>query len=224
MSITIIEDSRTIAHIISNTLKAYGFTPRIFSSLEIHREGIPLGEIFILNSNLINFQSTAVITEAKKRSPAPGIICINNRGSWKDNVKMIEAGADEAMSYPFPMQELVARLRSIINRPKEKVIKTYEAGPLCVNTYSREILLQDKPLELRRKEFSLLSYLVRNQDRPVSRSELLDNVWDYRRINNSNTVDVHINRLRNKLGDTDIIKTVHGFGYQIKPRKDKKTN
>lgn len=221
MSITIIEDSRTISHIIGNTLKAYGFVARIFTSEDVSKEGIPLGEVFIINSNLSKIESTAVITDVKNRSSHPGVICINNIGNWKDNVKMIETGADEAMSYPFPMQELIARLRSLINRPRENVIKKYKAGPLSVNTYSQQILLQDEPLELRRKEFSLLSYLIRNKERPVSRSELLDNVWDYRRINNSNTVDVHINRLRNKIGDRDVIKTVHGFGYQIKEKRRK---
>jgi DNA-binding response OmpR family regulator len=86
-------------------------------------------------------------------------------------------------------------------------------------SYLLTISKNKKEIPLRRREFALLEYMVRNKNRTISRAELLDHVWDYRRATGSNTVDVHIKRLRDKLMDKDIIETVHGFGYTVKEKK-----
>lgn len=218
MLISIIEDSQTIGHIISSTLKTYGYIPRVVTSKTIDTKGLPNAKLHIINSMLKEHSSEKIMKALKSQDDPPGIIFINNKGTWKDNVRLLDLGADDVLSYPFPMQELLSRIKAIQNRSVTSHIKIYESKNLVVDQTKQLAYLADSPEEpfnLRRKEFSLLKYLMRNKERPISRSELLDNVWDYRRINNSNTVDVHVNSLRKKLGKRAFIKTVHGFGYQL---------
>ena len=89
-------------------------------------------------------------------------------------------------------------------------------GDYKIDVESKCVFKNSKELELRRKEYDLLEYLLRNKERTVSRCELLDHVWDYRKYTGSNTVDVHVKRLRDKLEDQGFIKTIHGVGYQIR--------
>lgn len=216
MNITIVEDSQTIAHIIASTTEAYGFIPRIFKSSELKgAHELPDTRCVIANSHLKHIEASKIVEEIKSRKNSPGIIFVNNKGTWKDSVELIDLGADDVLSYPFPMQELIARIKSTVNRPRPKVTKVYEFGMLSIDLDRRQTYLADNQIDLRKKEFNLLKYLAENKDRAISRSELLDHVWDYRRINNSNTVDVHINKLRRKLNNKEFIKTVHGYGYQF---------
>ncbi len=91
-----------------------------------------------------------------------------------------------------------------------------------MDTSSKSIYKENEEIEVRNKEYDLFEYLVRNKERPISRCELLDHVWDYREYVGSNTIDVHINRLRKKLKDSNIIETVHGIGYVVRDRKPRK--
>ena len=99
--------------------------------------------------------------------------------------------------------------------------KNVYIGDLMVDLQEKAVYKDNMDIEIRRKEYDLFEYLVRNHDRVVSRCELLDHVWDYRKYIGSNTIDVHINRLRDKLKDKDLIRTIHGVGYQINTKKMK---
>lgn len=218
MNIKVISDSKVISQIILNALKAYSHDVELLLSREIQKDGIPMCNFFIIDSKLDQISAEYVTTELLQRKTPPHIIGINTKGTWKDKMDLITSGVETVLNYPFPMQELIARIKVLENKLPRNFNKTYSAGELRVEPFKQAAYLCDKPLKLRRKEYNLLTYLVKNKYRAISRSELLDNIWDYKRINNSNTVDVHINRLRDKLGDKKNIKTIYGYGYQLREK------
>ena len=119
------------------------------------------------------------------------------------------------------MQELLARIQSLNRRPKSYLDSNISLGDLTLDLDSKSIYRGNEEIEVRNKEYDLFEYLVRNKERPISRCELLDHVWDYRQYVGSNTIDVHVNRLREKLEDSNVIETVHGVGYIVRDKKPK---
>jgi len=122
------------------------------------------------------------------------------------------------------MQELLARIQSILRRPNNYVDSKIYIGDVLLDTQNKSISINNREVELRKKEYELLEYLVKNRNRTVSRCELLDHVWDYRSYTGSNTVDVHIKRIRDKISNKSLIETVHGQGYRVKERKTPKAS
>jgi len=219
MNIKIISDSRVISQLIKTSLKSYGHEAEIISSKQVAEKGIPTANLYIIDTLLKDIVPTQFIIKVLDYNPPPHIIGINSKGNIQDRLDFIRSGVEVILNYPFPLQELIERLPILENKENTKIIKSYNIGDLTVKPLLQEAYLADKPLPLRRKEFGLLSYLIRNKERPISRTELLDNIWDYRKINSSNTVDVHINRIRDKLSSKAKIETIYGFGYQIKEAK-----
>ncbi|MNI71817.1 Transcriptional regulatory protein SrrA [compost metagenome] len=138
-----------------------------------------------------------------------------------DKVLGLEFGADDYMTKPFDMREIMARVKALSRRrgaeiaapaPAEDVL---QVGDLTIENYSRTVLLHGEALELTPKEFDLLALLVRNPERVYSREALLDQVWDIDFAGGTRTVDIHVQRLRKKLGDMQgLIQTVYGIGYK----------
>jgi DNA-binding response OmpR family regulator len=217
MNTLIIDDSNIISHMISSALKPYGYeiSHKKLKDFENSRENLSQFDLFIINTSISSIEGIELIRRVRRRSKRSYIIGIITKGDWREKISFLEAGADDVLNYPFPMQEIVARIQNVTSRPQRRVEPKYKIGETVIDLNSRNVILNDKPLYLRKKEFGILEYLARNNQRPVSRSELLDNVWDYRKITGSNTVDVHISSIRKKTGDRKIIKTVHGFGYRI---------
>ena len=150
----------------------------------------------------------------REMKPHALIIGIITTGGWRERVEFLNHGGDEALAYPFPLQELLARIQVLLNRPKLIPNYTLKVCDMSLDTSDKKIVIGEKSINMRNKEFNILEYLVRNKNRVITRSELMDHVWDYRRISGSNTVDVHINNIRNKIG-REKIKTVHGLGYRL---------
>jgi DNA-binding response OmpR family regulator len=219
MRIVIFEDSQTLISIMAGACKSYGHVVTSYSGKELHNKFYTSAELYLINTRLENATALNLVETIKKNSEDAHIIAINSKGSWKDTVDFVRVGISTVMNYPFPIQELLERINTLETTKINKVYTEMEIGNIRLKPHLKEVFLHDKPLNLRRKEYSLLTYLAKNSQRPVSRSELLDNVWDYRQINNSNTVDVHIRRLREKLGDEKAIKTVYGYGYRLSDAK-----
>ena len=223
MNILIIENSNTLAHLLQKTLDSYGYNTSIDSSSFINKNLVK-GSVFdfvILNINLERGISYEILGYIRKYSPNTKILGVCNKGSWVEKVEFLNKGGDDVLTYPFPMQEVLARIQSLIRRPKSYLDESIYIGSYVLDTKGKPVLKDEQEVNLRRKEFALFEYLVRNKNRTVSRCELLDHVWDYRQYVGSNTVDVHIKRLREKLQDNSLIGTVHGIGYQIKDKKPK---
>lgn len=219
MNILIIEKSKTISHLIKNTLIPYGYNitedTDLFASEYLIKRN--LFEIIILDTNTTGKFDTKYILNCLKscKNMHSKVLGLCTLGNWKDKVSFLNNGGDDVLSFPFPMQELIARIQSLLRRPHNYVDSKLFIGDVVLDTHSKSVCIDNKDIELRKKEYELLEYLARNRDRTVSRCELLDHVWDYRSYTGSNTVDVHIKRIREKV-PTNIIETVHGQGYKVK--------
>ncbi len=223
MNILIIENSSTLSQIIEKTLDSYGYKVTLdnenFGSKVYVKDGI--FEFVILNTKLSGNKSEEILSYIIKHCPKTKVLGVCNNGGWPEKVNFLNHGGDDVLTYPFPMQELLARIQSVSRRPKSYIDNNLYLGNLVLDTNSKSIQKGNEDIEVRNKEYDLFEYLVRNKDRPISRCELLDHVWDYREYIGSNTIDVHINRLRKKLEDNNIIETVHGIGYVVRDRKPK---
>ncbi|MGI6423330.1 MAG: response regulator transcription factor [Candidatus Dojkabacteria bacterium] len=228
MNILIIEKSKTISYILKKTLIAYGYNvsedTADFNSINIINRDI--FEVIILDTNLSGKNSTLDIlkrinSQSKKNCKILGIC---STGNWRDKVNFLNNGGDDVLSYPFPMQELIARIQSLLRRPSSYIDSQMYVGNVLLDMRNKSVSEDRKDINLRKKEYQLLEYLMRNKNRTVSRCELLDHVWDYRSYTGSNTVDVHIKRIRDKITNKSLIETVHGQGYRIKDRKSTKAS
>jgi DNA-binding response OmpR family regulator len=217
MNILIIENSETLAQLIEKSLKTYGYTPTIddsnFDSEPYVRD--QLFDIIVINTGMSDDRSLEILNIIKNISPKTKILGLCNKGDWSEKVKFLKRGADDVLTYPFPMQELLARIQSLLRRPKNYLDDNLCIGNFELDMENKCVYRNGEELDLRKKEYQLFEYLMRNQNRIVSRCELLDHVWDYRKYTGSNTVDVHIKRLRDKLDDPTLIRTIHGVGYQV---------
>lgn len=222
MNIAIIEDSKIISHMVTAGLISYGFNVTNFRSNKIDEHKLASGvfETVILNTKLDHVDSIALIKGVKDTQPQTYILAINSKQDWKVKVDILNVGADDVISYPFPMQELLARIQALLRRPRESKDVIYRFRGLTIDPNCKTVEKDNDTVPLRKKEFHLLTYLARNKNRPVSRHEILDNVWDYRHIIESNTVDVHVSKIRKSCGDKNLIQTIHGFGYQLNDKSD----
>ena len=223
MNILIIENSATLSQLLHKALCAYGYDTTLdtseFESKCLAKKGV--FDIVVLNTNLENSKSYDILKYIKEHQCNTKILGVCNKGSWVEKVEFLNRGGDDVLTYPFPVQELLARIQSLIRRPKNYVDDNLYVEGYVLDSENKTVLKDNHDIKLRRKEYSLFEYLLRNKDRAISRCELLDHVWDYREYVGSNTIDVHIKRLREKLDNKNLIKTVHGVGYKIaeKPLK-----
>lgn len=148
-----------------------------------------------------------------RRTP---IIILTAKGSESDRVAGLDLGADDYITKPFSVRELLARVRAVLRRLDEGAAKTYEDDQLMIDFGDIRVVCNGRKIKLTNKEFSLLSVLAKSADRVVTRQQLLDNVWGYSYYGDARTLDVHIRRLRQKLEDCgDCIETVVGVGYRF---------
>ncbi len=150
---------------------------------------------------------------ATRRTP---IIMLTAKASESDRVAGLDLGADDYITKPFSVRELLARVRAVMRRTDESKGKTYEDDHLMIDFDDIRVVCHGSKVRLTNKEFSLLSVLARSADRVITRQQLLDSVWGYSYYGDARTLDVHIRRLRQKLGDCgDCIETVVGVGYRF---------
>src|SRR4029079_13622128 len=150
---------------------------------------------------------------ATRRTP---IIMLTAKASESDRVTGLDLGADDYITKPFSVRELLARVRAVMRRMDETASKTYEDDHLQIDFGDIRVFCHGQKIKLTNKEFTLLSVLARSADRVITRQQLLDNVWGYSYYGDARTLDVHIRRLRQKLGAwSECIQTEVGVGYRF---------
>jgi two-component system OmpR family response regulator len=150
---------------------------------------------------------------AGKKMP---VLILTARDRWSDKVAAFDVGADDYVVKPFHMEELLARLRALVRRATGHATSEISCGPVQIDTRSSRVLVQGQSVKLTSHEYRLLAYLMHHQGRVVSRSELVEHLYDQDFDRDSNTVEVFVGRLRKKLG-VDLIQTVRGLGYLVSP-------
>jgi DNA-binding response OmpR family regulator len=226
--ILIVEDEHDIAGLIKHTLERSGEAEaRIVSSgdaaLKAVNEHAP--DLIILDLNLPVIGGLEVCRILRSRADVPHvpIIMLTARTTEDDRVSGLEHGADDYVTKPFSLRELSARVRAALRRGvadrrerSPQAVGRYEGDRLSADFDAVAVAVDNAPIRLTRREFELLRYLVQNKNRVVSRDRLLERVWGYERLVETRSVDVHVGRLRTKLGSASRqIETVIGLGYRF---------
>ena len=144
------------------------------------------------------------------------IIMLTAKAAERDKIEGLEIGADDYITKPFSIKEVIARVKAVLRRVGSDTLQKYEDEKLAVDFVDMRVFCSGVEIKLTRKEFSLLTHLIKNSGRVSTRDNLLDNVWGYNYFGDTRTLDVHIRRLRKKLGDCGkCIETVVGIGYRF---------
>ena len=172
--------------------------------------------LMILDVMMPKMDGWQVCREIRQYSKVP-IIMLTARGSENDELLWFELGVDEYISKPFSPKILVARVQAILRRAYASMEDMIEYGGISLNRSAHEVMIDGKKIDLSYKEFELLAYFMENKDIALSRERILNHVWDYDYFGDARTIDTHVKKLRNKMGDTcgKYIKTIWGMGYKF---------
>lgn len=221
MRILIVEDERKIARALGRALKnekyavdishdgtdAYAMAGMIDYDLLILDRMIP--------GDYDGLSLTKKLREEGKNVP---ILLLTALGATQDKTEGLDGGADDYLTKPFALDELLARVRALLRRPQTSAETVLRVADLSLDLNTHEVLRNNQKIELTNKEFSLLEYLVRNAGRPVSKEQIIAHVWDYDADILPNNIEVYISYLREKVDKPfkdKLIKTVRGLGYKI---------
>jgi DNA-binding response OmpR family regulator len=223
--VLVVEDEQDIADLIKHTLERGGdisvdIVGRGDDALKDAAEHPP--ELIVLDLNLPGLSGLDVcrLLRTRPATKSVPIIMLTARTTESDRVMGLEAGADDYVSKPFSLRELAARVRAVLRRGRsdapEAPPPVFQGKHLVADFDAVHITVNGSPVRLTRREFELLRFLVENRNRVISRDRLLERVWGYDRMIETRSVDVHVGRLRSKLGDAGRqIETVVGLGYRF---------
>jgi DNA-binding response OmpR family regulator len=220
-TIVIVEDDEDIADSIRYNLEREGFRVRVATTgedaLNLILDRPP--SMILLDLNLPHMSGFEMCRRLRSESITARvpILILTARTDESDKVLGLNLGADDYITKPFSMRELMARVNAVLRRADglETDRPIYDDGVLAIDPSTFSVRCMGREVRLTRKEFALLSELARNQGRVMTREVLLDRVWGLTYYGDSRTLDVHIRRLRQKLGDPSLIETVTGIGYRL---------
>ena len=187
-------------------------------ALSIFKESSDIS-LVILDVMMPNLNGIDVCREIRTISSVP-IIMLTAKDSESDELDSFDSGADEFISKPFSPKILMARIAALIRRSygEEESVTTTNAGGIIINLEAHTVTIEDKPVDLSDKEFELLSFFIENEGIALSREKILNNVWNYDYYGDARTIDTHVKKLRQKLGEKgSYIKTIWGIGYKFEP-------
>lgn len=222
----VIEDEHKIANSIKKGLEQENY---VVDAVYDGTSGYDLAgdgnyDVIILDLMLPDMDGIEVCQKLRKNGIHTPILMLTARGQVEDKVTGLNSGADDYLVKPFAFNELLARIKALARRPKDEFGTILTAADLSLNTINYEVRRGNKTINLSRKEFTLLEYLMRRQNTILTKDQIINNVWDYDADVLPNTVEVYIGYLRNKIdkafrSSKPIITTVRGFGYKIESEK-----
>ena len=217
-----VEDESNIRELLVYTLEATGFKAKGFADGKGLRAALKeqIPDKILLDLMLPGEDGYSILEKLKKDENTRDIpiIMVTAKDAEYDKVKGLEAGADDYITKPFGMMEFVARIKAVLRRTNRNsnTDKELKCGDLRILVGRHEVFWKDEKIELTRKEFELLVYLVENRGLVMSRNQILCQVWGYEFEGETRTVDVHVRSLRQKLGEAgNMVETVRGVGYRI---------
>lgn len=221
-NILIVEDEPDIAESLHYNFKREGFRPVIAESGE---KGLRLAldeknppSLIILDLMLPGMSGMELCRRLRREPLTENtpIIMLTAKAAETDKIAGLELGADDYIVKPFSVKEVIARVRAVLRRVEKESVPKYEDEKMSVDFADMRVVCLTDDVKLTRKEFALLSHLIKTSGRVATRQQLLDNVWGYSYFGDTRTLDVHIRRLRQKLGDCgNCIETVVGIGYRF---------
>lgn len=216
-----VEDERNIRELLIYTLETTGFQAKGFENgrelrLALEEE---LPELILLDIMLPGEDGYSILEKLKNNAMTRNIpvIMVTAKEAEYDKVRGLEGGADDYITKPFGMMEFVARVKAVLRRSSRQVEdRELRCGDLYIKVKRHEVWCKESKIELTRKEFELLLYLMENKSLVMTRNQILCHVWGYDFDGETRTVDVHVRSLRQKLGEAgNLIETVRGVGYRI---------
>ena len=222
MRILVVEDERKVADFVRRGLEEEGYGVDVLGDGRNagDQAGVVDYDAVVLDLMLPGRSGLQVLRDIRARKPRLPVLILTAKDSHEDRVVGLDSGADDYMGKPFALAELSARLRALLRRgePRETVLRL---GDLEMDTTRRAVTRGGRGIDLTPKEYALLEFLMRHSDRPVTRSHIIEHVWDIHFDSVSNVVEVHINALRNKIdrgAPTALIQTIRGVGYMLTDR------
>ena len=171
-------------------------------------------DAIVLDIGLPIMDGVSVLEKWRRSGRKTPVLILTARDRWSDKVAGFDAGADDYVAKPFHMEEVLARIRALVRRSAGHASSEISCGPLMLDTKSARVTIDGKAVKLTSLEFRLLSYLMLHKGRVVSRTELVEHLYDQDFDRDSNTIEVFVGRLRKKLG-VDMLRTIRGLGYCI---------
>jgi two-component system, OmpR family, response regulator len=226
MKVLLIEDDRKISSFVKKGLKEQGF---LVDACENGDEGYTLAsgqayDVLVLDIMLPGRDGLSILRGLREQRITVPVILLTARSALQERVEGLNLGADDYLSKPFYMEELLARIHAVTRRATGDQLSLMQTGPLTVNLITREVRLGKEKVDLTVREFSLLELLMRSPGRVFTRTQILEHVWGYDFDPLTNVVDVYVRRLRSKVDakpDAPLIETVRGVGYRmIKPEEE----
>jgi heavy metal response regulator len=219
MRILVVEDEKRIADFLCRGLDGAGYAvdaaPNGATALEfIHSTDY---DLVVLDLMLPDMDGMQVLEKLRSRKTGPPVLILSARAAVDDRVKGLETGADDYLVKPFAFVELLARVRALLRRGQPAPEKL-QVADLTLDCNRRKVARAGEAIELAPKEFGILEYMMRNKGRPLSRTMIVEHVWDMDYDGLTNIVDVYIRHLRSKIDDrfaNKLIQTVRGIGYMI---------
>ena len=218
--ILLVEDEEKLARMVELELKYEGYSvEKAFDG----RKGLELAlsgafDLVLLDIMLPQLSGMEVLRRLRRESQVP-VIMLTARDSVVDKVSGLDSGADDYITKPFAIEELLARIRAALRTKSGRDSQMLAVGPLAMEVESRRVTVRGQEVELAKKEFDLLRHLLENKGRVLTREALLDSVWGFDFVGETNSVDVYIRFLRSKIDEAfgiKLIHTVRGVGYVIK--------
>ena len=218
--ILLVEDEEKLARMVELELKYEGYSvEKAFDG----RKGLELAlsgafDLVLLDIMLPQLSGMEVLRRLRRESQVP-VIMLTARDSVVDKVSGLDSGADDYITKPFAIEELLARIRAALRTKSGRDSQMLAVGPLAMEVESRRVTVRGQEVELTKKEFDLLHHLLENKGRVLTREALLDSVWGFDFVGETNSVDVYIRFLRSKIDEAfgiKLIHTVRGVGYVIK--------
>lgn len=221
MRLLVVEDDRKLANLLRQGLKESGFA---VDTAEDGVKGLSLAldteyDAIVLDLMLPGRSGLDILKKLRARHRATPVLVLSARSSVEDRIRGLDLGADDYLAKPFSLKELLARLRAITRRPAVEPKTVLSAADLELDTVSHEVRRAGCRIDLTAKEFALLELLLRKKGAVVTRSMILDRIWDLEYDGGSNMVEVYINYLRRKIDqdfEPKLIQTVRGSGYVLR--------
>ena len=216
MRVLIVEDEPNLGRQLRSTLEGAGYAVDLATDGE---DGHYLGstenyDAVVLDLGLPEVDGLTVLDRWRKDGKRMPVLVLTARDSWSDKVAGLDAGADDYLAKPFQTEELIARLRALIRRASGNASSELNAGDIRLDTRSGKVTKAGEPVKLTAQEYKLLSYLMHHKGKVVSRTELIEHIYDQDFDRDSNTIEVFVTRIRKKLG-ADVITTIRGLGYSL---------
>jgi two-component system, OmpR family, response regulator len=221
MRILVIEDDRDLNAQLCQALKDAGY---VVDAAFDGEEGHFLGETepydaVILDIGLPQKDGLSVLEQWRRDGRSMPVLLLTARDRWSDKVQGIDTGADDYVSKPFHIEEVLARIRALVRRAAGHASNTLSSGPVMLDLKASRVTVDGTPVKLTSHEYKVLEYLMHHPGKVVSRTELTEHLYDQDFDRDSNTIEVFVGRLRKKLG-VDLIETVRGMGYRVGPTEN----